>query len=120
MTGPSLWPSKGNKGKDMVKEAGSTTQYVRIQIELFGLARIKSGIRVVEVDVPSVTNVGEVAKVLSENCPVLLGLAILDDKTGLQPSYTFNLNGTEFLGDGEEIRLEQGDSLLLFSSQAGG
>ncbi len=120
MTGPSLWPSKEDKGLDMVKDIGSTSQKVKIKIELFGLARIKSGTREVEVDVPSVTNVGEVAKVLSENCPVPLGLAILDDKTGLQPSYTFNLNGTEFLGEGEEIRLEQGDSLLLFSSQAGG
>ena len=36
-----------------------------------------------------------------------------------QSSYTLNVNGTSFVSDGP-LNLEQGDTILLFSSQAGG
>jgi hypothetical protein len=60
-----------------------------------------------------------VAQALVEACPALRGLAITTDGTGLLASYTLNLNGRVFVTDAG-VHLQPGDTLLLFSSQAGG
>ena len=75
--------------------------------------------RWVEVEVARRTEVAAIASALAASCPELVGEAIREDRTGLQESYTFNLNGTEFLCD-RPVALSTGDSILLFSSQAGG
>jgi molybdopterin converting factor small subunit len=59
------------------------------------------------------------ALVLARICPELVGVALRDDLSGLLASYTLNLNATEFV-EGDELTLRDGDTLLLFSSQAGG
>ena len=92
---------------------------VEIQVELFGLARIVSGRRHVQVSVPGHASTRDVAAQLGEKCPELLGKVILEDHSGLQESYTLNLNGTSFVCD-DQLDLKSGDTILLFSSQAGG
>ena len=62
---------------------------------------------------------GRVAAALAEQCPELIDKVILQDLSGLEQSYIFNLNGTSFVSD-ERIDLKAGDTILLFSSQAGG
>jgi molybdopterin converting factor small subunit len=99
------------------KEAAPTL--VNIRVELFGLARIACGRSQVEVAVPEYARPGDVAAALAGACPQLVGKAIREDLSGLQQSYTFNLNGTAFMSDAP-LRLKHGDAILLFSSQAGG
>ena len=92
---------------------------VTIRVELFGQARIVWGHSQVEIEVPVKAEADDIVAVLAESCPELIGTAIREDRSGLQESYTFNLNGIAFVGDGP-MHLKQGDNLLLFSSQAGG
>ena len=92
---------------------------LEIQVELFGLARMSSGRRRVRIAVPADAEINDVVAALSTACPQLVGDIILDDLSGLQTSYTLNVNGTYFVGNGP-LNLEQGDTILLFSSQAGG
>ena len=54
-----------------------------------------------------------------DNIPLLVGTVVREDLTGFLDSYTVNLNGVEFIDD-RSRRLSDGDSLLVFSSQAGG
>ncbi|MDA0769870.1 MAG: hypothetical protein BZY79_05090 [SAR202 cluster bacterium Casp-Chloro-G4] len=95
---------------------------VDITVELFGTARIACDRHDVVLRVPSSSTLAEVTKILSEACPELVGKAIAEDTSGLMKSYTLNLNGTAFVSGLAEQRLElrEGDTLLLFSSQAGG
>ena len=92
---------------------------VEVRIELFGLARITAGRRELRICLPSASRVSDVAQALADVCPPLLGIVLLEDGSGLLDNYTLNLNGTSFVADGA-VRLAQGDSLLIFSSQAGG
>ena len=92
---------------------------VDVKVELFGLARITSGRREVPVAVPRAAHTSDLAVALAAVCPELVGLAVLEDRSGLEASYTFNLNGTTFVGE-QQLELKPDDALLLFSSQAGG
>ena len=104
----------------MVVEVRKTTPAsVDVRVELFGQARILSGRRHVDVAVPSEAWPEDLATALGKACPELIGKVLREDRSGLQESYTFNLNGTAFVGDGP-LHLIPGDHLLLFSSQAGG
>ena len=92
---------------------------VQVMVELFGRARLLAGRREVPVEVPVVCGIGKLASVLADSVPTLMGEVVREDNVGLVESYVFNLNGIRFLGD-EFVELEQGDRILLFSSQAGG
>ncbi len=92
---------------------------VNIVVELFGMASIASGKRSVELIVEATGNVSGLANALVKECPELAGVAVREDGDGFLASYTLNINGSRFLS-GERLDLEQGDSVLLFSSQAGG
>ena len=105
----------------MPERAGSciVRATVGINIELFGTARMACGRRLIEVEIPKHATVADVAIVLAKVCPKLVGVALREDLSGLMSSYILNLNATEFVEDGE-LSLRDGDTLLLFSSQAGG
>ena len=103
----------------MAKVRQGSLQLVNVQVEFFGLARILSGRRQVELSVPEASESGDVVVALAETCPELVGGVLLEDRSGLRESYTFNLNGTSFICD-QPMQLRTGDSILLFSSQAGG
>ena len=90
-----------------------------IFVELFGTARIASGRKRLRIDAPQKATVGELVAVLADVCPSLVGIALQDDLSGLLESYTLNLNGMEFV-ESDELTLQDGDTLLLFSSMAGG
>ncbi len=94
-------------------------QKVRVNFELFGTARLACGRRLVEVELPTNSSSAMLTAALANACPRLVGVALREDIGGLLESYTLNLNGTEFVGSGQ-IVLNEGDTLLLFSSQAGG
>jgi hypothetical protein len=92
---------------------------VGVRVELFGMARLASGHAILELDLPCDAGLMEVAQALVGACPALRGLAIRPDGTGLLESYTLNLNGRVFVTEAG-VSLQPGDTLLLFSSQAGG
>ena len=97
----------------------ATGDTVIVTIELFGTARMACGRRTIQAQLPSPASTGEIARSLAEACPDLVGVALRPDLAGLLESYVLNLNGTEFV-EGQALDLEADDSLLLFSSQAGG
>ena len=99
--------------------AKSVLGRVSVVVELFGMARIASGRRSVEVTLDAPGTTSALAAALAGACPELEGVAIRENGTGLLASYTVNINGSRFVS-GEHLDLEQGDSVLLFSSQAGG
>jgi molybdopterin converting factor small subunit len=103
----------------LVDTEHATAELVTVTVELFGHARILCGRREIDVRVSATARAADLAAALSEACPELVGRVIRDDGAGLQESYTFNVNGTAFVTDGG-LQLEAGDSVLLFSSQAGG
>jgi hypothetical protein len=92
---------------------------VTIQVELYGLAQLACGRRQVAVDVPSDAAIPDIMAALAGACPALVGLVIRDDLSGLCESYVLNLNGLAFIAR-ERLHVQPGDTLLLFSSQAGG
>ena len=95
------------------------TELVSITVELFGTARLVCGARNVEIEAQSPASTGRLASLLAQRYPQLRGKVLREDGSGLLSSYTFNLNGVSFIGSGN-VDLKPGDSVLLFSSQAGG
>ena len=97
----------------------SESPQARVTVELFGSARLATGRRTVTVTLPNRALRSEVACALAHECPDLRGVAVTEDGSDLAPSYTFNLNGHSFVSN-EPVSLADGDTLLLFSSLAGG
>ncbi len=90
-----------------------------VTVRLFGAAQIASGQKNVVIQAPSPSTESGLAKRLAEALPELVGPVVRQDLSGLQASYTFNLNGLRFVR-GDEVEIKDSDTLLLFSSQAGG
>ncbi len=103
----------------MTGAAKAINDKVSITVELFGMARIACGRRSLSIETTIEAPVSTVVAALADACPELVGRAISEDLSNLMESYTFNLNGTAFVGEGD-LALKTGDTLLLFSSQAGG
>jgi hypothetical protein len=97
----------------------SQAAQVTIQVELYGLAQIACGRRQMAIAVPHEAAVTDIMTALAEACPALRGCVIRADLSGLYESYVLNLNGLAFVAR-ERLQLQPGDTLLLFSSQAGG
>ena len=92
---------------------------VQVTVRLFGAAQIVSGLKDVTLQVPSPATESTLARSLAEALPELVGPVVREDLEGLQTSYTINLNGLKFVR-GDAVEIEHSDTLLLFSSQAGG
>ena len=92
---------------------------VTINVELFGNARLLAGSKLVRISVADDCGLGDIAEEIGQQHPALVGTVVKEDLTGFLNSYTVNLNGMEFIDD-QRRRLSEGDSLLVFSSQAGG
>ncbi len=103
----------------MAGAAKAIKDKVSITVELFGMARIACGRRRLSIETAADGTVPTVVAALADACPELVGRAISEDLSALMESYTFNLNGTSFI-DEAAFALKTGDTLLLFSSQAGG
>jgi hypothetical protein len=104
---------------DMTLPCNMSPGTVNVQVELFSMARLVCGRSFLALDLPCDATLADVAHALVRACPALRGLAITTDGTGLLESYALNLNGRVFVTD-TGVHLQQGDTLLLFSSQAGG
>ena len=92
---------------------------VPVRVELFGHARAVAGVSDVHLDLPPEASAADLAIALASALPALVSTALDEDGTSLLSSYTANVNGMVFMGD-EPIPISRGDSIFLFSSQAGG
>ena len=92
---------------------------VPVRVELFGHARTVAGVSDVHLHLPPEASASDLAAALASALPALVSTALDADGAALLSSYTANVNGTVFMGD-EPIRISRGDSIYLFSSQAGG
>lgn len=99
--------------------ADGNAALVSIQVELYGLAQMACNRRQVCIDVPYEAAMTDIVTALVHACPALRGPVIRDDLSGLHESYVLNLNGLAFIAR-DRLQLQPGDTLLLFSSQAGG
>jgi hypothetical protein len=93
--------------------------WVPIQVELYGLAQLACNRRQVSIEVPDEAAITDIVTALVHACPALRGPVIRDDLSGLHESYVLNLNGLAFVAR-DRLQVQPGDTLLLFSSQAGG
>ena len=100
-------------------EHNVTPPVVQLRVEIFGLARLACGRSYVDITVPADVTIVDIVTALATACPELRGTAIRADLSGLHESYTCNLNGLTFITQ-EQFHLQPGDTLLVFSSQAGG
>ena len=90
-----------------------------MHVELLGIPRERAG--VAELELEAVT-LGQLLKALAVRFPSLRELVVVDGADGadrLQPSFTANLNGDRFISD-PRTRLEEDDSVLILSADAGG
>ena len=92
---------------------------VPVKVELFGHARTVAGVSDVHLALPPEASASDLAAALASALPTLVSTALDEDGTALLSSYTANVNGMMFMGD-EPIPISRGDSIFLFSSQAGG
>ena len=94
-------------------------QIASVTVELFGQARLVSGVRQIDMSLPSELGSSDLANALSVALPALSGVAVDEAGHELMPSYTANINGISFLAD-STVRIADGDRIFIFSSQAGG
>lgn len=96
-----------------------TQNRVIVRVELFGHARTVAGVRDVQIALPPQSGASDLAAALATAIPSLLSVALEYDGSRLLPSYTANLNGLAFIGD-DPVPISPGDTIYIFSSQAGG
>ena len=96
-----------------------TSATVPVRVELFGHARTVAGVSDVHLALPPEASASDLAVALASALPALVSTALDEDGTSLLSSYTANVNGTVFMGD-DLVPISRGDSIFLFSSQAGG
>lgn len=87
---------------------------MRVQVELYGIARVRAGTAVTTAEGSCL---GEVLRDLARRYPSLAVCCVEDDH--LRPGFTANLNGARFV-TAPETPLQEGDTLLLLSADAGG
>ena len=105
--------------------AVTTGSAVVITVELFGMARVHTGVNSIELSVGAQTPVADLLRALAQRCPELMNkaLSVSDDGTvAVGDGYALNRNGLVFLSPDVDAPLDwvSGDSLLLLSNQAGG
>lgn len=92
---------------------------VKCTVELFGVARLKAKRDRISLTLPPHAMLPDALTALADACPTLLGNVIATDRQTLLAGYACNLNGVDFVRT-MDIEINQGDHLLILSSDAGG
>jgi molybdopterin-guanine dinucleotide biosynthesis protein A len=87
----------------------------RVHVELFGVPRLRAGVSRVWVQA---ADLASALRGLGVACPALIG-TVVSGAGKLDPAYTVNLNGEEFVGD-PGTPLKDGDSLIVLAIDVGG
>ncbi len=89
------------------------------QVELFGIARVLTGLKTVELPVSPGATLRELIAELARSSPALVGPVIRPDLAGLIDGCVFNLNGRSFAAD-LGAAVSTGDTVLLLYGASGG
>jgi molybdopterin-guanine dinucleotide biosynthesis protein A/molybdopterin converting factor small subunit len=92
---------------------------IHCTVELFGVARLIAQTREVSLELPAGGTLSQVLEALAEALPVLVGRVISPDRSSLVNGYACNVNGQHFVRI-STARINQGDSILILSADAGG
>jgi molybdopterin converting factor small subunit len=85
-----------------------------IQVEFFGVPRLKAGVVSTQV---TADNIAELFTVLREQLPEFADACLNGDR--LAAEYLLSINGIQFTRD-ETITLHEGDQVLILSADVGG
>ena len=102
--------------------AGGSAQDARVlgvRVELFGVARLTAGEKVVVLPYADAGCLADVVSALAVRYPALVGPVLAPSGRALQDGYVFNLNGRDFVPDVGTL-LRPGDTVLLVAAAAGG
>jgi molybdopterin-guanine dinucleotide biosynthesis protein A len=88
-------------------------------VELFGVAQMTAKTRQIALTLPAPATVAQVYRALAEKLPALNGSVIAADGEGLAEGYACNVNGLQFVRS-MSAPVNDGDSIALFSADAGG
>ena len=94
---------------------------MRIQLELFGLARIAAGTKELGLELEEGMAFRDIVRLLSARYPTMIGNVIQPDGETLQPPNIFNLNARQMIqADQMDECPNDGDRIVLMSMSAGG
>lgn len=89
-----------------------------IQVELFGIPRLRAGRAIVEIDTDRGSlPLGEILTRLVHSCPALQRECIEDGR--MKEGYVVNLDGQQFVSD-PAFMVASGRCVLIMSADAGG
>jgi molybdopterin converting factor small subunit len=92
---------------------------INIKIEFFGRARLILGFNSFQIIVNEKITKKELILLIAKKYPKLIGEIIEENKLNLKKSYNMGINGIKNPSE-NELNLNNNDSILIFSSQAGG
>ena len=92
---------------------------IKIKIEFFGRVRMILGFNSFEITVNKEITKEELISLIAKKYPKLIGEIIEENKSNLKKSYNIGINGIKNPSE-NELNLKNYDSILIFSSQAGG
>lgn len=88
-------------------------------VELFGVARMLTGMRDINLALRPGATIGDVFAALADKLPSLSGRVISADGTRLIDGYACNVNGLEFVRSAD-APVKAGDNIAIMSADAGG
>jgi molybdopterin-guanine dinucleotide biosynthesis protein A/molybdopterin converting factor small subunit len=92
---------------------------IHCTVELFGVARLTAQTTQVSLELPSGATLSQVVEALAEALPVLVGRVISPDRNSLVNGHACNVNGLQFVRT-SAAPINEGDSILILSADAGG
>ena len=92
-----------------------------IDIELFGIPRLITGIKETRLDVEKGTTFRDIVRILGATYPALIGDVIQPDGETLYPPHVLNRNGKRMIQEGQMCESpNDGDQITLMAILAGG
>jgi molybdopterin-guanine dinucleotide biosynthesis protein A/molybdopterin converting factor small subunit len=108
-----------NTPEDYVEALELWSASVHCTVELFGAARLLSGLREVALTLPSSATISHLLAALATEVPALSGRVVTTDGSRLTDGYACNVNGREFVRT-PATPIQPGDRVMILSADAGG
>ncbi len=89
-------------------------------VELYGLARVLVGQKLIEVRLPAGASVQDLLAELGARRPDLVGRVLRDDCSGVTEGQSLAINGLSFVEEPASVTLKHGDRVLILANAAGG